>query len=60
MSCGVNRRLSLKLVLLCLWCRLAAAAPTLPIAWELPCAESAGPKKQKEGRNEGKKEERKE
>ena len=27
------------LVLLWLWCRLAAAAPILPLSWELPYAE---------------------
>ena len=36
MSCGVGCRCSLDPVLLWLWCRLAAAAPIRPLAWELP------------------------
>ena len=36
MSCGVGRRCGSDLVLLWLWCRPAAAAPTSPLAWELP------------------------
>ena len=29
------------LVLLWLWCRMAAAAPIRPLVWELPCATGA-------------------
>ena len=35
-------------MLLWLWCRLAAAAPIRPLAWELPWAEGAGLKKKSE------------
>ena len=35
------------LALLWLWCRPAAAAPFQPLAWELPCATNAAPKKVK-------------
>ena len=34
MSCDVGQRLSSDLVLLWLWCMLAAAAPIQPLAWE--------------------------
>ena len=37
-SCSVGGRCSSDLVLQWLWCRLAAAAPIPPLAWELPCA----------------------
>ena len=40
-SCGVGRRCSLDLVLLWLWCRLAAVAPIPPLAWEPPYATGA-------------------
>ena len=36
MSCGVGRKHGSDLVLLWLWCRLAAVAPIQPLAWELP------------------------
>ena len=32
-------------VLLCLWCRLAATAPTGPLAWQPPHAEGGALKK---------------
>ena len=35
-SCGVVHRHGSDLVLLWLWCRLAAAALIQPLAWELP------------------------
>jgi len=35
------------LALLWLWCRLAAAAPIQPRAWELPCSAGAGLKREK-------------
>ena len=41
MSCGVGHRCSSDLVLLWLWCSLAAAVLILPLAWELPYAASA-------------------
>ena len=34
--CGGGHRCGSDLVLLWLWCRLAAAAPILPLAWVLP------------------------
>ena len=37
-SRGVSHRFSLDPVLLWLWCRLAAAAPIKPLAWELSYA----------------------
>ena len=40
----VSRRCGLDLVLLWLWCRLAAAAPFQPLAQELPCATGVAPK----------------
>ena len=40
-SCGVGRRCSSDLALLWLWCRLAAAAPIKPLAWETPHAMDA-------------------
>ena len=39
-SCGVGQRCGLDPVLLHLWCRLTAAAPVCPLAWELPWAMS--------------------
>ena len=38
---GVGCRLASDPALLWLWCRLVAAAPVWPLAWELPCAVSA-------------------
>ena len=46
-SCGGGRRRGSNLVLLWLWRRLAAAAPTQPLAWELPCATGVALKKEK-------------
>ena len=37
-SCGVGRRCGSDPMCLWLWCRLAAAAPIQPLAWELPYA----------------------
>ena len=34
MSCGVGRRHGLDLMLLWLWCRPGAVAPTRSLAWE--------------------------
>ena len=36
------------MVFLWLWCRLAAAAPIRPLAWELPYAAAAAMKRNKE------------
>ena len=56
MSCGVGHRHGLDLALLGLWCRLAAAAPIQPLAWELSYAMGAGLKKrQKETKRKKKK-----
>ena len=44
-SCGVGHRRSLDLVLLWLWCRLAAAARIGPLAWEPPYAMGVALKK---------------
>ena len=46
MSCGVGHRHSSDLVLLWLWHRLALAALIRSLAWELPLASGAAPKKQ--------------
>ena len=51
MSCGVGRKHGSDPALLWLWCRLAAAAPILPLAWQLPYATGAALKK---GRGEKK------
>ena len=47
-SCGVDHRHGSDLTLLWLWCRLAAAAPIRPLAWELPCAGGVALKRQKQ------------
>ena len=47
MSCGVGHRHDLDPKLLYLWCRLAAAAPIRPLAWELPYATGVVLKKKK-------------
>ena len=48
MSCGVGCRLGSEPSLLWLWCRRAAVAPILPLAWEPPYALGAALKGQKE------------
>ena len=54
-SCSVGHRQGLDLVLLRLWCRLAAVAPIRPIAWEPSYAMGAAlkmtKKKKKKRRN---------
>ena len=50
MSCGVSHRYGLDLVLLWLWCRLAAAALIQPLAWELSYAAPMALKKKKKKR----------
>ena len=47
MSCGAGCRHGLDPMLLWLWHRLAAVAPTIPLAWELPYAVGAALKRQK-------------
>ena len=46
MSCGVGRRCSSDLVLLWLWCKLAATALIRLLAWEPPYASGAALKRQ--------------
>ena len=55
MSCGVGRRCSSDLAFLWLWCRPAATAPILPLAWELPYAMGAALKRQKKKKKKKKK-----
>ena len=43
----VGHRQGSNLVLLWLWCQLAATAPIWPLAWELPICYGCGPKKPK-------------
>ena len=59
MSCGVGYTCGLDLVLLWLWCRLAATALIRPLAWKPPYASCAGLKR-KEKKKERKKEKEKE
>ena len=47
MSCGVGRRRGPDPELLWLWCRLAAAVPIRPLAWEPLYAAGAAPEKTK-------------
>ena len=47
MSCDVGQRHSSDLVLLWLWCRVAATALARPLAWEPPYATGAVLKGQK-------------
>ena len=47
MSCGVDLRHSLDPALLCLWCRVAAIVPILPLAWEPPYAVGVALKRRK-------------
>ena len=48
MSCGVDHRYGLDLVLLWPWHRLAATAPIRPLAWEPPYAAGVALKRQKD------------
>ena len=45
--CSIGRRFGLDPALLCLWCRLAAAALIQSLAWELPYAVGAAVKRKK-------------
>ena len=47
MSCGVGHRRGLDLVLLWLWCKLAAIDLIRPLAWEPPYAVDVALKKDK-------------
>ena len=49
MSCGVGCRHSSDPELLWLWCRTAATAPILPLAWQPPYVMGAALKRQKRG-----------
>ena len=48
MICGVGHRQGSNLVLLWLWCRLAATALIRPLAWEPPHGVGAALKRQKQ------------
>ena len=50
-SCGVGHRCGSDPALLWLWCRLAAIAPTRPLAWEPPYATGMAPEKTKKKKN---------
>ena len=47
MSCGVGHRQGLDPEWLWLWHRPTAAAPIRPLAWELPYASGAAPRRKK-------------
>ena len=51
MSCGIGCRCGSDLVLLRLWCRLAATALFRPLAWEPPYATGVALKRQKTKKN---------
>ena len=51
MSCGVGRRGCSLLALLRLWCRTAATAPIIPLAWEPPYTSGAALKSKKKQKN---------
>ena len=53
-SCGVGHRHGSNLALLWLWCRLAAAAPIGPLAWEPPYAAGAALEKAKKKKRQEK------
>ena len=55
MSCGVGHRLGLDLVLLWLWCMLAATALIRPLAREPPYAVGGGPRKDEKRKKKKKK-----
>ena len=55
MSCGVGCRLGSGLVLLWLWCRLAATALIRPLSWEPPSATGGALKRQKTKKQKTKK-----
>ena len=51
MSCGVGHSCNLDPALLWLWCKLAAAGPIQPLAWEPPYAAGAALKSKKQNKN---------
>ena len=55
MSCGIGCRHGSDLVLLWQWHRPAATAQIGPLAWELPYAVDAAPKKDKKTKDQKKK-----
>ena len=55
MSCDAGLKSGLDTVLLWLWCRLAAAAPTQPLAWKLPHAIGVDLKRRKKKEKKKKK-----
>ena len=55
MSCGAGHRHGSDLVLLWLWCRLAAIAPIRPLAWEPSYAANVDLKRKKKEKRERKK-----
>ena len=55
MSCGVGHRHGSDPLLLWLWCRLVAAAPVQPLAWELPYAVGVALKSKKRKKKKKKK-----
>ena len=57
MSCGVDCRHGLDLILPWLWCRPAAVAPIGPLAWESPYAADAALKSKKKKKKKKKEEE---
>ena len=52
MSCGVGRRHSSDLALLCLWCKMTATVPIQLLAWELPYAMGAALKRQEKNKKD--------
>ena len=55
MSCGVGRRQGSDPMVLWLWCRLVAAAPLRPLAWEPPYAAGVAQEMAKKQNNNNKK-----
>ena len=53
LSYSIDGRCSSDLVLLWLWCRLAAVAPVRPVAWELPYAVGVALKKNNNNKDLG-------
>ena len=58
MGCGVGHRHGSDPTLLWLWCRLAAAAPVRPLAWEPPYAVGVALEKSKKTKKQNKKKKR--
>ena len=59
MSYGVGHRRGFDLVLLWLWCRLAAIAPIRPLAWEPPYDVGVALEKRQKDKKTKKKEKKK-